>query len=590
MRLVFRKSIQGQFVQPSGKLPNVLTTMPQGDDQRILTLSAESSTVEQPVIKARKLEKRRREHGLAISIETARGSTREGKDPHGVKWKTVMPFDYGYIRGTLGLAPDGDHLDCVSSDTRILLSDLTEKRAGELALSDALAAFDKKPEKGRTRKFRKAEIEALERRVGPMLRFYLESGDVVECTPGHQWLAYEGKTKTTVYRKAERMKVGQRLVRVQRLNNGWKESSEYCIGYLMGITEGDGYFKFDKNSGAGVWRLGLSDFEPLYRCKEYLEYLGCTHININDVSKGGYSEVTKKKMRYIKTARLENINLIRYYFERCDKKNVEWCRGFVAGFFDAEGGIAGHSEVTVTQSSLEPLQEYMRALAAFDLQSTLRESSGRMYPDANGTLHPEASKVVLKSSRDNSMLLFFHLFGPSIQRKLHHVYGRQPSWLEDRIVAIEEYIGEYVAIQTSTQTYIANGLASHNCTIGPEKDPTHVWVFHIKDPITKEDDEDKVYMNFKTKQDAIAAFRRSYDHPDRFLNEKDDITEYTKAEFLTLIKKVIQWKVAETSSHKLNEEGKDAIHEKHEAWKEKKNGSATSSNSTGSFSLVASSS
>jgi hypothetical protein len=50
--------------------------------------------------------------GLRISIENPKGSTRSGTDPNGHKWSITMKNDYGYIRGTLGVAPDKDHLDC----------------------------------------------------------------------------------------------------------------------------------------------------------------------------------------------------------------------------------------------------------------------------------------------------------------------------------------------------------------------------------------------------------------------------------------------------------------------------------------------
>jgi len=59
----------------------------------------------------RALDARQYDHGLRISIETSQGNTRSGESPQGKSWSTTMPADYGYIRGTLGIAPDGDHLD-----------------------------------------------------------------------------------------------------------------------------------------------------------------------------------------------------------------------------------------------------------------------------------------------------------------------------------------------------------------------------------------------------------------------------------------------------------------------------------------------
>jgi len=48
-------------------------------------------------------------HGLRISIENPRGSTRSGVDKSGRAWSRTMPFDYGYARETV--SGDGDKLD-----------------------------------------------------------------------------------------------------------------------------------------------------------------------------------------------------------------------------------------------------------------------------------------------------------------------------------------------------------------------------------------------------------------------------------------------------------------------------------------------
>jgi len=60
---------------------------------------------------------RRRWRGLEISIEAKAGQYRPWKDDQGREGKTLMRYDYGYIRGTEGVdkAPHKkrpDHLDC----------------------------------------------------------------------------------------------------------------------------------------------------------------------------------------------------------------------------------------------------------------------------------------------------------------------------------------------------------------------------------------------------------------------------------------------------------------------------------------------
>jgi hypothetical protein len=62
------------------------------------------------VLKGRKLDRRRTFQGMDISVENQCGSFRCWKDPHaGTEGRTLMRYDYGYIRGTRGT--DGDHVD-----------------------------------------------------------------------------------------------------------------------------------------------------------------------------------------------------------------------------------------------------------------------------------------------------------------------------------------------------------------------------------------------------------------------------------------------------------------------------------------------
>ena len=54
-------------------------------------------------------------HGMTISIENPKGSTRSGTDASGKKWSTVMKTDYGYVLGTVGR--DKDHVDVFIGDS-----------------------------------------------------------------------------------------------------------------------------------------------------------------------------------------------------------------------------------------------------------------------------------------------------------------------------------------------------------------------------------------------------------------------------------------------------------------------------------------
>lgn len=70
-------------------------------------------------------------------------------------------------------------------------------------------------------------------------------------------------------------------------------------------------------------------------------------------------------------------------------------------------------------------------------------------------------------------------------------------------------------------------------TLGPDKDAKKVWVIHIKRPHDGKYDEDKAYMNFATREQVIAAFRKQYDNPDKFMGP---VSEYSLDEFKDLIR------------------------------------------------------
>jgi SNF2 family DNA or RNA helicase len=64
-----------------------------------------------------KLQGRTTVKGLDIGIENKKGTTRKGVNDDGTAWKTLMNFDYGYIRRTESLS-DGEYVDCYVGDDK----------------------------------------------------------------------------------------------------------------------------------------------------------------------------------------------------------------------------------------------------------------------------------------------------------------------------------------------------------------------------------------------------------------------------------------------------------------------------------------
>lgn len=89
-------------------IPNACCAMEDGEDM------IDAPGEEKDIRANYKLEGRTEFRGLQISIETDKGSTREGTDKSGKPWKVTMTRPYGYIRMTEGV--DGDHVDCFLGD------------------------------------------------------------------------------------------------------------------------------------------------------------------------------------------------------------------------------------------------------------------------------------------------------------------------------------------------------------------------------------------------------------------------------------------------------------------------------------------
>lgn len=80
-----------------------------------------------------------------------------------------------------------------------------------------------------------------------------------------------------------------------------------------------------------------------------------------------------------------------------------------------------------------------------------------------------------------------------------------------KVEKIEHLQEEFVAIETTAKTYIANGLATHNCYVGPNSNSEKVYVIHqMSVPDFKKYDEDKVMVGFDTPKEAKQAYLSHY--------------------------------------------------------------------------------
>lgn len=87
-------------------------------------------------------------HGLDVTIENAKGSTRSGVGPDGKPWTVEMPTHYGYVRGTEAI--DGDHVDVYIGDNpdspKVWVVDQIDPKTKRFDEHKAMLGFNSKEE------------------------------------------------------------------------------------------------------------------------------------------------------------------------------------------------------------------------------------------------------------------------------------------------------------------------------------------------------------------------------------------------------------------------------------------------------------
>jgi DNA repair photolyase len=338
---------------------------------------------------------------------------------------------------------------CLRADTPMLYADLRWRPIGNVQVGDVIAGFDEHPEPGRTRKLRMAVVEAVRWSRRPTLRLIGERGEVV-TTAEHLWL----QVRDYRWTRTDRLAPGRSLRRVP-LVSPEAVDDDYRVGYLAGLSLGDGTFRYqpgwrsDKRGfPAAYWRVALADDEPLERV---VEYLACFAVPAEIRSFYG-GPLSRRPMRKVEVRSLARLAVI-HGIITADRETRSYRRGFVAGFFDAEGHNG--TSLRLSQKDVGVLERVRRYGSSLGFDFVVEPRPGR------------ASTLRLVGGMLERMR-FFSICHPAIRRKTTALFGREMNCAPETIRAIEAGpVADVVDIQTSTRTFFAGGLATHNCYARP---------------------------------------------------------------------------------------------------------------------------
>lgn len=409
--------------------------------------------------------------------------------------------------------PDGEKgWFCLTPDTPILYDDFTWRPIGEAKIGDKIVAFDEYSTATKARRFKPSVIENVWFSKKKTRRFLTDEHDIT-TTDEHKWLIE--KSGRCSWSTTSGFRVGT-AVRSIGMTKTPLLSDDYRKGYLAGITLGDGTLRFDTSRIWQIkkpyWRVALksSDESALGRIAAYLTNFGIeAHVRPFACGTEGYS-MKKVEMRADGNVR-KLMSLIH------SEESLEYQRGFLAGFYDAEGTCQA-SHLRVYQKDADVLRRVQRYAGNLKFKFDI---SGPQ----NGVSVARLSGTMLDRIR------FLCYVQPSLTRK-SDFFDRRAHHVNAPILHIEDAeMRDVVDITTSSRTFYAAGLASHNCY--PKSGGCNT-AFAFNDPSFAEGEQSRPPQPSSTKATATV--------PTKETATTNGVNPQTEASLAEIAEAVAMWK------------------------------------------------
>src|SRR3989449_6461463 len=348
---------------------------------------------------------------------------------------------------------------CVSPETRILMADGTHKAIGGVRPGDAIYGTVRQ---GTFRHFVKTQVLAQWETRKPAYEITLEDGTQLIASGDHRFLTERGwKFGTGGEWGPNRrpfLTTNNKLMGVGAFSAPPQKNSDYQRGYLAGLVRGDGLlatYKYDRpgrrHGDIYQFRLAMTDVEALQRADRYLRDF--------DVPTYAFvfaeGNLRHRKMHAIRTSSRKLVDAVHYLIQWPLSLSADWCKGFLAGIFDAEGS---HDDHTIRVANTDPiiLDYVCRAMNLFGFDHVLEHRD-----KASG----KPINCVRLRGGITQRLRFLHTVDPAISRKRGIDGLALKSEARLRVVGIEPLYADMdlVDITTGTGDFIADGVVSHNC-------------------------------------------------------------------------------------------------------------------------------
>jgi len=327
---------------------------------------------------------------------------------------------------------------CLRAATPVLMGDGRTKPIADVRPGDEVYGTVRR---GRYRRYCVTEVLDHWSTVKPAYRVTLEDGTELVASGDHRLLARRGwkhVRNNAAGRDRAHLDLNDELIGTGAFAAPPEDGPDYRRGYLCGVIRGNRF------------RLALTDPEALQRAKRYL------HEEIGVVTQeAAVASLGRRSMGQVRTGTPENGAAIAGTIEWPRGVRPEWCKGFLAGSFDADGQ---HGEVVrIGNSDAQIIAWICWSLRTLGFRFSVESE------------RPNGCRDVRLLGDLRAKLCFFQTVDPAITRKreIETVALESPANLK---VAEIEPLGcadQLYDITTGTGDFIANGVVSHNCFARP---------------------------------------------------------------------------------------------------------------------------
>ena len=354
------------------------------------------------------------------------------------------------VRGCTKISPGCAH--CLDPLTPVLMADWTSRPIKDLKPGDSIVAFNEGSEGvGLNKFYEKAVVEKVWWSRKKAVRITTDDGGAIIASPDHRFL----KPPRGWFKAGNARVLQTRIRRIVAAAPSGEFSDDYCAGYIVGATEGDGTMSEEEagkqyREKQWYWRVAVTERQPefLARLVHCASRFGVT------LQQRPFDGGNASKMIKLETRKRE---LIRKLSSLWEYSGLEFSKGYIAGIFDAEGafGKNGGSRPTslrIANTKPDILQAIVTHGGVAGFQFKIENFHGRYCKTAR--LYGALDEIGR----------FLGEVRPAIAYKKEAAFGCRIESQKPKVVSVE-YLGErdLVDIQTSKRTFIANGYLTHNC-------------------------------------------------------------------------------------------------------------------------------